>query len=70
MSLREVDQKILEELGELQRSSPREISERIDYDRTYVYQRLKNLLDKNLVERPSRGIYVVSSQGTDLLEDR
>ncbi len=64
--LRESDKKVLLKLGDLRRSTPRELGEILDYDKHYIYERLRALKDQGkLVKKPSKGMYELTEKGKE-----
>ncbi|WP_207891629.1 hypothetical protein [Natrarchaeobius halalkaliphilus] len=62
------DDEILEYLESRGAGTPKAIAGEIDRNNDYVGVRCRQLASYGLVDRPSRGFYVITDQGTAYLE--
>ncbi|RZH66998.1 hypothetical protein [Natrinema altunense] len=62
------DDEILEYLGAQGAGTPKSIADEIDRNNNYIGVRCRKLASYGLVERPSRGFYVITDAGTAYLE--
>lgn len=60
--LREIDQQILAVLEYDGRATPRYLSQQLDSQQSYLNQRLKILVDADLVDRVDRGLYEIDCE--------
>lgn len=65
--MKPVDDLILEYLGDEDSGTPETIAEAIDRHPKYVGNRCRELLDRGLLDRPSRGYYLINEAGREYL---
>lgn len=68
--MREIDEEILVALLELWNGSPKEVSEHIESsdNNQYVYERLKALKEEDFVRKRSKGVYLLTEDGLEYIE--
>lgn len=64
------DERILEYLRDEGMGTPKMIADRLDKHNNYMGERLRELTDRGLVERPSRGVYKITETGIDWLDEK
>ncbi|ARS89859.1 hypothetical protein [Natrarchaeobaculum aegyptiacum] len=62
------DDEILEYLDEQGAGTPKAIADAIDRNNQYIGVRCRTLASYGLVEKPSRGFYVITDDGRSYLE--
>ncbi|WP_245852942.1 winged helix-turn-helix domain-containing protein [Natrinema ejinorense] len=62
------DDEILEYLGSNQAGTPKVIADALDRNNNYIGVRCRKLVSYGLLERPSRGFYVITDEGKSYLE--
>ena len=62
------DDEILEYLQSQGAGTPKSIADEIDRNNNYIGVRCRKLASYGLVDRPSRGFYVITDYGTEYLE--
>jgi len=62
-----VDDEILEYIDEAGAATPQSISDEIGKNNDYIGKRCRKLMSYGLLERPSRGLYVLTETGTGYL---
>ncbi|MFA9428397.1 hypothetical protein [Natronorubrum sp. A-ect3] len=62
------DDEILEYLQSRGAGTPKSIADEIDRNNNYIGVRCRKLASYGLVDRPSRGFYVITDYGTEYLE--
>ncbi|QLG48622.2 winged helix-turn-helix domain-containing protein [Natrinema halophilum] len=62
------DDEILEYLSSETAGTPKVIADALDRNNDYIGTRCRKLASYGLLERPSRGFYVISEEGNSYLE--
>lgn len=63
------DDPILEAMRDLRASSPQEVATETDYSREHVNRRMRNLYKYGLLDRPSRGLYRITDEAEEYLDE-
>lgn len=63
------DDPILEAMRDLRASSPQEVADKIDYSREHINRRMRVLYKYQLLDRPSRGLYRITDEAEEYLDE-
>lgn len=63
------DDPILETMRDLRASSPQEVAKEINYSREHINRRMGVLYKYGLLDRPSRGLYRITDEAEEYLDE-